>query len=227
MSKKYTYKNVNKAVKNVMGYMSSISHVWGEDRTLKLYDAFFKCDELLEKYPRVKESYNENDIYYDFCDMEYTCFTEWMKEDNIEDPRVYVGRTSTFYLTNIHDNKPVNILYNLLSEIYPSIDLEFNDDLTVKPLTWSDYYSENELIEDSQWQFEYIVKDFIYDVKKYMNDAVQVADYIDGFKKSQVEAFEEFISNENDNLLANDELEKEIELENKIQFGCEVIAYSM
>lgn len=230
MRKNFTYDDVNKAIQNVAMYMKSIENVWNEDRNLKLYDAFFNAEELLKKYPLVEAETTYYDAFYDFCDDAYNLgFKEEIDNGFIEDLRVYVGRTSTFYITDVHDSHDnmVNVIYSLLEKINGNIDFEFNDDLTMKPLTWSDYYSESELIEEYQGDMEYLVKEFIYDVKKYMKNAIELADYIDKYKENQLTYFDEFLANWNENILERIENEKKAELEAKIQAGCEAIAYSI
>ena len=150
-----------------------------------------------------------------------------MKENSITDPRVYVGRTSTFYLTNLHDKSPVYVLGNILNEVCGNIDLDFDENLKVCPLTWSDYFTEEELKEEYQWQFKYIITQFIYDVKSYMKDAIEVADYIDSFMKRQVEGLEEHMSFLEEELLWSDENDKKQRIEDTIQAGVEAIAYSI
>lgn len=230
MRKNFTYDDVNKAIQNVAMYMKSIENVWNEGRNLKLYDAFFNAEELLKKYPLVEAETTYYDAFYDFCDDAYNLgFKEEIDNGFIEDLRVYVGRTSTFYITDIHDsrNNMVNVIYSLLENINGNIDFELNDDLTMKPLTWSDYYSESELIEEYQGDMEYLVKEFIYDVKKYMKNAIELADYIDKYKENQLTYFDEFLANWNENILERIEAEKKAELEAKIQAGCEAIAFSI
>lgn len=229
MKRNFTYEDVNKAIQNVVRYMCSIENVWNEGRNLKLYDAFFNADKLLKKYPLVEAKTNPYDAFNNFCNDAYFRFQEDISTGFIKDLRVYVGRTSTFYITDVHDSHDnmVNVIYALLENINNGIDIEFNDDLTMKPLTWSDYYSENELIEEYQCEMEYIVKEFIYDVKKYMKNAIELADYIDTYKKNQVDYFDDYLSTWNDNILERIEIKKEEELENKIQAGCEAIAYSI
>ena len=230
MRKTFTYDDVNKAIKNVAMYMKSIENVWNEARNLKLYDAFFKADELPKKYPLVEAETNSYDAFYDFCNDAYT-FGLQDEFDNgyLQDLRVYVGRTSTFYITNIRDSKDnmTNVIYELIETINGNIGIDFNDDLTMKPLTWSDYYTEAELIEEYQGDMEYLVKEFIYDVKKYMQEAIKLAEYIDTYKENQVDYFDEWLSNENDRILQQIEENKKAELENKIQEGCKAIAYTI
>ena len=228
--RKFTYADVNKAMKNVLCYMYHIENVWNEGRNLKLYEASFKSDELLDKYPLLKAETNAYDAFNDFCDITYHyTFQEEINTGYLKDLRVYVGRTSTFYITNLYECRDDRgaLLQELFENIGISTSLDFNSNGEVSPFTWSDYYTEEELIDEYQDDMEYIVTKFIYDVKEYMKDAVKLAKYIDDFKKRQVEAFDEYLYCENENIIERLEQEAEQELEYKIQLGCEVITYAM
>lgn len=228
--KRYTYKDVNKALKNVLGYMYSIEDTWNKGRNLKLYEAFFAADTIVEKYPLVSENENANELFYQFCEDTYNyTFMQDIENGYIKDLRDYVGRTSTFYITSLHrcNGNKACLLDELFNAVCFSTGIDLNADGTMSPLTWSDYFTEEELIEDYQEDMEYIVTKLIFDVKKYMNDAIKLAEYIDTFKKRQVSDFEEFISNENDNIEYQIEQEEKSRIENLIQTGCEVIAYSI
>ena len=230
MRKTFTYDDVNKAIKNVAMYLSSIENVWNEPRNLKLYDAFFKADELLKKYPLVEAQTNSYDAFHDFCEDAYTYgLQDEFNNGYLQDLRVYVRRTSTFYITDLYTihNDMTQVISALLVVLNSHVDFDFNDDLTMKPLTWSDYYTEAELIEEYQGDMEYLVKEFIYDVKKYMKDAIELAKYIDTYKENQVEYFDEWLSNENDRISWQNEENQKAELEAKIQEGCEAIAYTI
>ena len=225
--RKYTYDDVNKAIKNVMGYMNSIENIWNKTRNLKLYDVFFNCEKIVSKYPLLKDS--GRDVFYDFCDIQYRSFEEEIENGYIEDRRVYIGRTSSFYITDLNDKTPVYVLYNLLNEvagfnIYDTFD--FNDDLTVKPFE-SDYFTQEELLEQYGGDMEYLVKEFIYDVKEFMNSAIELAKYLDDFQKNQIEYFEEYCEEEENYLQYEKEEEKKREIESKNDFGIWTISYAI
>lgn len=229
MNKKRLYKRVNKAIRKVMGYMYSIENVWNNPRNLKLYDVSYHADDIIKEYPLLSEEENGNDAFYDFCDVSYMQFKEEFEQGFLSDMRVYVGRTSTFFITDIggYRERPVNVLYNLLNELAPHIDFEFNDDLTIKPLTWSDYYTENELILEYMGDFEYIIEDFLENVKKYMKNAVELAQYIDSFKEKQIDIFKEYCAGREEDLQYQREQEQKQAIENKIDLGAWAICYAL
>ena len=227
--KRYKYKNVNKALKNLVGYLKSIENVWGEMRNLKMYDAFFKAEEILDKYPLVKEEcvadrYGRvdpaSDLFHWWCDMEYDSFMDWMKEEGIKDQRVYIGRTSSFYLTNIHDCRLDYVVAELIDEVcggFDYIDIELSGDRIVMSKVGWGSYSEQDILDFAQDEMEYISRGyFLKDVKKFFQDAIKEADYIDSLKKDQVEIFENYISDR------NDQLEYDREMEEKRQYQIEM-----
>jgi hypothetical protein len=196
-----TYNDVNNGMKQVKTYLESIENVWNESRNLKLYDVAFQAGDILEKYPLVKEEYKEDDLFTWFCEYEYECFTEWMNENNIDDCRSYIGRTSSFYLTDIHDDSIEQVIYNLFDKILGYYPFDIDVEALMIPFQDTDYYTEAELIEEYQEDMEYIANGkFLQDIKDYLSDAVQIADYIDTFKKNQIAGFTEYIECKNDDL---------------------------
>lgn len=226
--KKFTYSDVNKAMKNVLSYMYHIEKVWNKSRNLKLYEAFFKADELLDKYPLLKAECDAYDCFHNFCGVSYDDFKNDLEMGFIKDLRVYIGNTSTFYITHLHEciNRG-ELLQELFETVGVGTCLDFNENGEVQPFTWSDYHTESELIEVYQDDMEYFVTRFIYDVKEYMQDAIDLANYIDEFKENQVDNFDEYLDNENEFTAQRLEEEAEQELENKILLGCKVIANAM
>ena len=190
------YAQVNKGIAGVIEYLKGIENVWNQTRNLKLYDVFYHASEIIDKYPLVKEERNEDDLFYSFCEFQFDMFQEWMKEEGIEPKTmVYVGRTSSFYLTDIHERSMPDVLTNLFDAIeggYYSLDIDKNCEMI--HFTATEYFTEEEQIEENQEYMEYIADgSFLKDVKEYMSDAVRIADYIDDFKKNQIEIFTEEI----------------------------------
>ena len=206
------YEEVNKGLQEVRDYLTSIESVWSDTRTLKLYDAFCKVSDILDEYPLVKEN-DGDDIFYDFCQISYDDFTEWMEEEHIKDERKYIGRTSSFYLTDIHGKSMSAVIENLLASIdggYYSIDVD--DNCHMIHFADTEYFTEAEQIESEQEYMEYIANgEFLKDVKDYLKDAARIADYIDGFKENQVEYFKEYIESRNDIYAAEAEEEQQEE----------------
>ena len=191
----YSYVDVNEALKGVVDYLQSIENVWNTPRTLKLYDVFFHGGEVIEKYPLVTANYSEDDLFTEFCEDSYNNFTAWMMENDIEDCRDYIGRTSSFYLTKIHDDNMMYVLNNLFDAVsgnFTGVDIDENCKMI--PYTATEYYTEAELIEEYQPDMEYIAcGEFLADVKGYLSDAVEIASYIDSFMEDQIDNFEIYI----------------------------------
>ena len=196
------YAEVNEGLEQVVDYLNSIENVWSKARTLKLHEVSYQAADIIEEYPLVKDEYSECDLFNWFCEDEYRNFTEWMNEENIEDCREYIGRTSSFYLTNINDKRIDYVIGNLIDNInngFYSVDIDENGKMI--HFTDTDYYTEQEQIEEYQMDMEYFADGtFLDDVKKYLHDAVEIADYIDNFKKNQIAYFTEYIECKNDDL---------------------------
>lgn len=208
-----TYAEVNEGLKAVKDYLTSIEEVWNKTRNLKLYNVSFQAAAIIEKYPLVKEEYSEYDLFSWFCENEYDNFTEWMKESNIEDCRNYIGRTSSFYLTDMHCDKIGYVIDTFLTNIYGGYyQVDIDEAGNMIPFTDTDNYTEADQIEDYQETMEYIASgEFLEDIKKELSDAVKIADYIDSFKKDQIELFTEYIE------CKNSDLEYEAEQEQKAE----------
>ena len=100
----YTYEDVNKGIAAVVEYLKETEYVWNINRNLKLYDVYYKCDDIIEDYPHLKKSFNASDLFEWFCEDSYEQFKDWVDEDLKCDYRKYIGFTSSFYLTDYHDN---------------------------------------------------------------------------------------------------------------------------
>lgn len=209
------YEDVNKGLQEVIDYLNSIENVWNKTRNFKLYDAFYQAPDIIKDYPRVmSEHCGEDDPYefHHFCENEYECFEEWIRESNIDDSCInYIGRTSSFYLSDIHGNTIGEAITELMDKIgYYGID--FKNDGHIEPFHDTDYYTETELVEENQEAFEYMADGgFLRDTKEYLSDAVKIADYIDTFKEHQVENFKEYLEGQEDILEYMEKKEEEQE----------------
>lgn len=210
---KYTYEMVNAGLKKVIEYLNSIDNVWNKSRNLKLYDVSFHAGDIIDRYPLVKQEYNASDLFSWYCDDEYYFFTEWMKEEKIDDCREYVGRTSSFYLTDMHCDKIGYVIDTLLTKIYGGYyQVDIDEAGMMIPFTDTEYFSESDQISDYQEGMEYIASgDFLKDVKNYFADAVKIAEYIDTFMEHQIENFTEYIECKNDDLEYQQEQEQQKE----------------
>ena len=205
-----TYKDVDEGLKQVIDYLESIRNVWDEERNLKLYKVSYRASDIIDEYPLVKEEYKEDDVFSWFLDDEYNNFTEWMEENNITDCRNYIGRTSSFYLTDIGNDYIGNVINALLYKIYGYYPLEINPNGEFIHFFDTDYYTEEEQIEEYQEPMSYIASgNFLKDVKKELHDAIEIANYIDTFMENQIDNFKDYVS------FLNEQIEEQREQEEK------------
>ena len=195
-----TYEDVNKGIEKVLEYLytEDIKKVWDSFRDLKLHEVFFHNEEYIDKYPFVKEKYSREQIFSDFCDASYEDFIEWMEQEEIEDCRKYIGRTSSFYLTDLHDRKKEHVLDNAIGATLHYTDYcTFDSCCHLKKFS-DDPEEEKRILEKAQDEMKYFAEgEFLSDIKKYMEDPIKEAEYIDSFKKNQLETFDDFLSSLN------------------------------
>ena len=190
----YTIEQGNQEMGKVINYLKETESAWNTMMNLKMYDAFFEAEDICKEFPIVLEEYNDDwyEEFHEWCDLEYNTFIEDMGFDGITDCREYIGRTSSFYLTNIHDDTMVYVLYNLLGEIASW------GWFTFKTENGKIVLDEKEITEQTE-EFEYIVSgEFLKDTKEFLKDAVWIADYINGFKENQVNSFRTYMELQND-----------------------------
>ena len=216
---KYTYEDVNKGMRKVLSYLEETKWIWEPLRDLKLHECFFQLEDILNEYPLIKENWGKDNCWNWFVEAAYSGFLDWIKEDGITDRRDYIGRTSKFYLTKIHDRKEY-IVDNLLGEVCGSLHyLDFDSDGKMQKLGWGSY-SEEEILDFAQEEMRYFAetgtKDcFLSDVKSFMEDAEKIASYIDDYKINQVKYMREVFQN-NESILEESrafEEEKKREIE--------------
>ena len=201
-----TIDDAKKGIQAVIDFLKENESAWNESRNLKLYDVSWKCSDIIEKYPLVNNDETEREnMFYWFCEDSYEQFTEWMQEENITDCRKYIGRTSSFYLTDLHNDDISEVIEELIDDNYGW--------LSGIELTVDDNSIEIEIDDEDEApaSLDYLANDFIEDVKRDLSDAIRIAKYIDDFKEHQIEYFKEYIEGRNDILeyMAKEEAEKE------------------
>jgi len=201
-----TIDDAKNGVKQAIDYLKENEKAWNESRNLKLYDVSWKGADIIEKYPLVNadDAERENAFIW-FCEDSYEQFEEWMKEENIEDCRKYIGHSSSFYLTDLHNDDISEVIEELIDDNYGW--------LSGIELTVDDNSIEIEIDDEDEApaSLDYLANDFIEDVKRDLSDAIRIAKYIDDFKEHQIEYFKEYIEGRNDILeyMAKEEAEKE------------------
>lgn len=133
-------------------------------------------------------------LFNDFCQSQYeffneSCFETLKKYNDFADISEYIGRTSKFYITDLHDRKNActYLLYKFLEDT-TEIELLSEYEIDVqKTLEW--YEDNTTLCFDLLFvinDLEAITNDFIHDIN-------YVYDYVKETKDKQVEYFTEYV----------------------------------
>lgn len=172
-----------------------------------------------QNYPLTCGEYNTDNLFTWFCEQEYDFFTEWIKEEGLEYNPEYIRQTSSFKVHKdvifYRDNIDIQTTLNtLLYEIdnYTSVDFDeqgyINIPTVIKTLENTDPLYYEDYIEDYRNISEYIYKgSFFEDIKKHFADSLKVREYIDDFKKRQVDIFKEYLSCYEEDIKAQQEKE--------------------
>ena len=196
-------------IKAVADYLAETRYVWDEMRNLKLYKISSFTWQHADDYPDL----DLNNEFQWFCEDQYMMFEEWAKEEGIELRKVmkYIGRTSSFYLTDISDSRgkaQTKIDGNFMQGMYEQVNggygfsyMEIADDFKIEFLpgnygSMSSCQTIAECFDEEKPYLEYLAdtetpSGFLGEVKYFLEDAVKVADYIDDTKENQVEYFKE------------------------------------
>lgn len=186
MTRDYELRYINLQINKAADRLKELEYVWNEDRTLKLYDVFYECDEICEKI--AKENHyiydgNADDEFNFFCESTYDMFIDdcmQMYGADFHEEATFTGRTSHFYLTDLccYDYGIEGIIEK---HIGYGIEIRYRD---------GKFYLSNYSYPDDYWK-DY--EDIVSVVDSYLHHAKQIADYIDSFKEHQIENFEEFM----------------------------------
>ena len=187
----------NKELKKIHDYVTSLNDTLLKPTNLKLYDAFFKAENL--------------DDFYDFCELSFDQFQEYIEEQTgkefYKNVR-YIGRTSSFYCLSdelynniITEKESINFndtLYNFFYDLWGcNMLLNFNKTGgaidTIELLKDVEAYDNDK--HDTINQLNYIISgEFLTELKALFNDCFIVYDYIKSFKENQIEYFNDFVT---------------------------------
>jgi hypothetical protein len=179
----------NKEIQKTLDYLEKNSQVF-DMYDLKLYDIQSYIWGKMEKdFPEIDEDKAQH-IFDLFCQESYDMFTD---EYDFDEYRVDVGRTSSFYLQDIINQSNEGSYIDVVTEVlYNQISSDLNFDFDKKGL-----------IELGEWEFEHeedtiedleLVTEYLFDeAKSFIEDRLEIADYIISFKENQVKYFKEFI----------------------------------
>ena len=188
-AKRLAERELNRAIKLLLDNEKK----WNETLDLKLHDIAygFNCDFELNGATVHFDDEARIGWFTDFCEMEYDCFMEWLKENNIGDIRNYVGSTSQFYLGNLHASNLLDALYEA-SEEFKSQDFfgygytEDNGVIHIDSTGYDDIEQEvNDLLS--------FAENIYSEVEDSLKDIIKVYDYITDFKENQVTNFMEYV----------------------------------
>lgn len=183
MELRYINSQINKAAERI----NQLAYVWDEQRNLKLYDAFFKAEDICKEIAE-KEHFIYDGNWYDefnfFCEMEFDSFIysdfDILDGADFKKEARYIGRTSSFYLTDLSDyDYPVEAIIEHYIGGYNEIGFEDGK-----------YFLASYEYGYDHWTW---YEDIVYWVDEYLHDAKILADYIDDYKMDQVDIFREWI----------------------------------
>lgn len=187
----------NKELKKVHEFLTSLNDTLLKPTNLKLYDAFFSCD--------------DTEIFDIFCNVSFEAFEDYIKDQtntNFNKLVHYIGRTSSFYCLSdeLHNNiitERDNIvlsdtIFNFFYDIYSSdnlLNFDKNNGFidTIKLLKDVEKYDDDK--SDTVYYLNQIINgDFLTELKALFNDCFIVYDYIKNFKENQEEYFNDFVT---------------------------------
>lgn len=202
MSKgKINYRKANRELLKVKEYIDSVlDPVLSDSRDLKLYDAFYQAEDIINEYPLVKDEYEVYDLFYWFCNDYYNySFMEWIEENNINKNLMeYIGHTSSFYISRYHNIENIADLFYTINNGYGEVQFSGNKIIPFVDVN----ISYNDSLDDDVYDLDYIISGkFLKDIKSYFDDALKLASYIDDFKSNQVQYFKDYVENKNDEII--------------------------
>ena len=178
--------------------------MWNTYMDLKLHDAsymtVFEKDIIGGKVKIELGNEESSDLFYTFCQDAFSTFKDMTFEDlevyqDFSDIADYIGRTSKFYLTTMHNDykeKYATALYEIASDLLADIELKTeNDMLQVDFDKTMEFYDED--YERLAVDLTYIINGLVEHIENILKDVKMVYDYIENFKKEQCEMFTEYV----------------------------------
>jgi signal transduction histidine kinase len=166
----------NETILTVNEYLNNNEKVWNTPHNLKLYEVFDYC--IGNKIPE--------HIFADFCSDAYNDFREYAKSEYIDLNKTlkYIGRSSSFYLSDLHESE----IYNRIETLNAIILENFN-----LPIVQDDFKINKDII--TEYDLQYIIDNFLDNAIYYLKDAVKIHNYISDFKDKQLKCFIEYVQN--------------------------------
>ena len=184
--------------------LAETEHMWNEYMDLKLHDACYMTvftKDIAGGKVTIELDEKEADSLFDiFCQDAFSVF----RDETFEDLKVYrdfcdiadyIGRTSKFYLTTMHNdykNKYITALYEIADDLLSDIELKMENDMIKVDFDHTmEFYDED--YERLYLDLTYIINDIVDEVESVLKDVKMVYDYIVDFKQRQKEMFTEYV----------------------------------
>ncbi len=188
-----------KEIARTIALLKDNEEKWNEYMDLKLHDCASIYNLEIEENGL---SITVNDVYetfFDtFCEIHYQQFLDDCSIEGIDFNKLRdnIGRTSKFYLGNLHGNDYISILQDFSCTLGQSM-IQFN------PNTYEIYFEdENNIDESIVTEMLYVIHDTYAEIEYALADIITVYNLIKDFKDNQVEIYKDFIRDEVVNRLA-------------------------
>jgi hypothetical protein len=184
--------------------LANSEHMWNKYMDLKLHDAcgmtVFTKTITGGKVTIELDGEEADDLFYSFCQDAFSTFQDMTFEDfdhfiNFSEIADYIGRTSSFYLTEMHNdykNKYAVALYQIASDLISDIELKTENNMVKVDFEQTmEFYDED--YERLAVDLAYIIDGLVEHVENILKDVKMCYDYIENFKKEQKEMFTEYV----------------------------------
>lgn len=184
--------------------LAESENMWNQSMNLKLYDACTMTKFTKEiaggKVTIELESEEASELFYSFCQDAFSTFQDMTFEDcdhfiNFSEIADYIGRTSSFYLTEMHNdykNKFAVALYQVAPDLIADIELKTENNMVKVDFKQTmEFYDED--YERLAVDLTYIIDGLVEHIENILKDVKMVYDYIENFKKEQKEMFTEYV----------------------------------
>lgn len=160
-----------------------------ESMDLKLHDvSYYVYDKAQTEYSDLP--YDFNDLFYDFCELSYDLMIEDFNISGLEFKPDIIGRTSKFYI-----DKKYNLSYGIDSLIMELLNYGCYQYNVIPDIENNHIIVDQWIIEDDTNIMYIASSEFIEDCKKQLQPIIDIYDYINGFKKDQINIFKEYLNN--------------------------------
>lgn len=186
----------DKEIQKVVDYLTMHGDAWNEFMDLKMHDAnYMQADEFTFEYNNATITFNENyiqELFIRWCENEYDYFKDWCEGNCIDLKSIqsYIGRTSMFYLGNLHGENLEDILA-ICNDDFADSYIELTNGKVDFTESMKNYDGDN--YDDFLADLLAITNNLYDDVVGYLNDIIKVYEYIKSVKDNQCEAFKNYV----------------------------------